>query len=581
MQDAMRHRGPDDRGTYLSPKKLAGLTQTRLSIIDLSPGGHQPMQTPDGRYSIVFNGEIYNFRELKAELLAAGAAFRSNSDTEVILKLYEKYGAGCVSRLQGMFAFAIWDEREESCFCARDPLGIKPFYYHIRDGALVFASEVRALLRSSLVPAEADRLGLYAYLTTGSVPDPLTMIKGVRCLEAGHYLFWQKGALEKKCCWKPEYKAGKISLPEAVSRTREALLRSVERHFVSDVPVGIFLSGGLDSSSILALARASQGGADLRTYSIALEDPVRNEGETAKKVAAHFGAKHTEFTLTAPLAKELLPGFLASVDRPTIDGFNTYCVSYLASRGGVKVVLSGLGGDEIFGGYPSFRKVPDLLRLQRMVSMTGPVGRGAAKLLERYAGRSQWRRLGELLASPPSLPAAYHCFRAMFTGLEAGSILQSNFPELGMPSEDEIRGLTAAGAEGAGGLDAVSWLEISHYMRNQLLRDSDVFSMAWSLELRTPFVDSRLYEELSRIPADIRYRAGKALLTEAVPELPVFLLEIPKKGFLFPFREWLSGEWEKMFRDVSAPAGVLLDTWYRKWSLFILKDYLERNGICA
>jgi asparagine synthase (glutamine-hydrolysing) len=538
------------------------------------------MQTPDGRYTIVFNGEIYNFRELRAQLESQGEKFRSQSDTEVILKLYQREGTDCLRQLSGMFAFAIWDEREESCFCARDPLGIKPFYYHIKDGVLVFASEVRALLRSSYVPAEADRLGLYAYLTTGSVPDPLTMIKGVRSLEAGHYLSWQKGAPEKNCYWTPEYKAEKISLPEAVSRTREALLSSVDRHFTSDVPVGIFLSGGLDSSSILALARTRQGGADLRTYSIALEDPAPNEGEIAKKVAAHFGAKHTEFKLTASLAKELLPGFLASVDRPTIDGFNTYCVSCLASRGGVKVVLSGLGGDEIFGGYPSFRKVPDLLRLQKMVSLTGAVGRGAAKLLERHAGRSQWRRLGELLVSPPSLGRAYHSFRAVFTGLEAGSILQNNFPELGAPSEDEISGLTSAGAGGViDGLDAVSWLEISKYMRNQLLRDSDIFSMAWSLELRTPFVDSRLYEELNRIPAGIRYRAGKAFLKEAVPELPAFLLDIPKKGFSFPFREWLSGEWEKMFRDVSVPPGVLLDTWYRKWSLFILKDYLARNGV--
>ena len=578
MQASLRHRGPDDQGIYVSPKKLAGLVHTRLSILDLSSAGHQPMQSPDGRYVIVFNGEIYNFRELRAELSAEGVVFNSHTDTEVILKLYERLGVNCLPRLRGMFAFAVWDEQEESCFFARDPLGIKPLYYGLKSGRLIFASEVRTILKQGDISTELDRAGVFGYLVTGSVPEPKTIFKNIHSLTAGHYLLYENGRLDDRCYWNPDFKTLNVSSEEAFSRTRAALVDSVSYHLVSDVPVGIFLSGGLDSSAILALARANEAGAELHTYSIALEDAARNEGGIAKKTAAFFGAKHTELMLTASIAKELFSKFLTSIDKPTIDGFNTYCVCYLASQCGIKVVLSGLGGDELFGGYPSFRAVPNLFHFAKAWSLTGPLGRGAANLLGRVHCGAQWRRVAELLSKPPSFLRAYQCFRGNFAKPEAASILRHSFPDLGLPSEDEVDCVLHNGVDIDHDLGAVSWLEISNYMRNQLLGDSDVFSMAWSLELRTPFVDSRLCNELHLIPAGIRCQVGKRLLQEAVPELPKFLLNLPKRGFQFPFDQWLSSEWSDVFGRISAPDDVCLDTWYRKWSLFVLKDYLAARS---
>lgn len=292
MQNALQHRGPDDQGTYISRDRQVALAHTRLSILDLSPTGHQPMSTADGRYWITFNGEIYNFRELRSQL-ESQQQFYSQTDTEVILKLYQRIGTECVNYLRGMFAFAIWDDLEKTCFIARDPLGIKPLYYWQTGSSLLFASELKSILTTKLPTISLSLEGLYGYLVNGSVPEPHTLIEGINCLKAGHWLRWQSGHISQSQYWQINFTPETIDLPEAAQKVRHALINSIENHFVSDVPVGIFLSGGIDSTSVVALARQTQPG-DLRTYSIAFEEADWNEGEIAQKVAGTFGTDHTE-----------------------------------------------------------------------------------------------------------------------------------------------------------------------------------------------------------------------------------------------------------------------------------------------
>jgi asparagine synthase (glutamine-hydrolysing) len=356
MQKVLQHRGPDDQGIYIAEDRQVAIAHTRLSILDLSPAGHQPMSTADERYWITFNGEIYNFQELRRQLIAQGEKFNSHTDTEVILKLYRKFGANCVHHLRGMFAFAIWDDHEKTCFLARDPLGIKPLYYWQSGSTFVFASELKSILSTGLPSISMSLEGLYGYLISGSVPEPYTLIEGIHCLAAGHWLRWEAGQIAQHQYWQIQFTPEAITQPEAVQKVRGALMDSIEHHFVSDVPVGIFLSGGIDSTAVVALARQTQQN-ELRTYSIAFEEPEWNEGDVASKVAHTFGTDHTEYKITAALGRELFPQYLAALDQPSIDGFNTFCVSQLARKDGTKVVLSGLGGDELFGGYLSFQRV--------------------------------------------------------------------------------------------------------------------------------------------------------------------------------------------------------------------------------
>jgi asparagine synthase (glutamine-hydrolysing) len=422
MQTALKHRGPDDAGIYISTDKQASLAHTRLSILDLSSAGHQPMSTSDGLYSITFNGEIYNFQQLRENLISQGEKFHSHTDTEVILKLYQKIGSDCVQHLRGMFAFAIWDDLEKTCFLARDPLGIKPLYYYKLGTTLVFASELRSVLASGLPAINMSVEGLYGYLTTGSVPEPYTLIADIHCLAAGNWLFWKNGNTTKKQYWQINFTPEEISPPEAQEIVRTALLDSIKHHFISDVPVGIFLSGGIDSTTILALATQTQK-SQLSTYSIGFSEPEYNEGKLAAKIANHFGAKHTEYQVTSSFAKGILPDFLKAIDQPSIDGFNTFCVSKVAHDNGMKVVLSGLGGDEIFGGYKSFQKVPQMVAWSKKLQILPFLSTGLGMGLERWGNSPKMQRLGNFLQQSPSLNTAYRSFRGIFSHQEACIII--------------------------------------------------------------------------------------------------------------------------------------------------------------
>ena len=567
MHAAIAHRGPDAGGTWHSPARHAAFAHTRLSILDPSPAGNQPMAVAGDRFTITYNGEIYNFAALRAGLVNAGVAFRSSSDTEVILRLYEAEGPAFVERLRGMFAFAIWDEQERTCFIARDRFGIKPLYYHDANGVLTFASEVRALTAGD-VPAAIDATAAYHYFRSGSVPEPLTLVAGVRALEAGHYLLWRDGRLAIHRYWDVAFPEADVA-GDAAAIAREALLDSVAHHFVSDVPVGVFLSGGMDSTAIVALARAVRTGA-LRTFSLTFRGSPLDERADARRTAAHLGTTHHEWAVDGAIARGLFDEFLASADQPSIDGFNTFSVCRLARQHDTKVVLSGLGGDEMFGGYPSFRDVPRLARLMQLARLGGPFSATAVRAAGELGG-SRFRRLTDLMSSPATLENAYAVFRGIYTSDEARMLTEHYVGGLGAIDERDRRVVADPTAQ-----DAVSRLELTLYMRNQLLRDADVMSMASGVELRVPFIDSVLFEHLARLPADQRLQPRKGLLLQAVPELPEWVTNRPKRGFTLPLEQWFTHDWAGSVRAPDAPAAIRMDTWYRKFSVLAFENWRQR-----
>jgi asparagine synthase (glutamine-hydrolysing) len=592
LVQALRHRGPDGSGVWESEN--ATMVHTRLAILDLSDAGRQPMEfqkTEDsgqesevvgrrfddivntvallsGRPSIlgfrptsfvlVFNGEIYNHAELRTDLEEQGEVFAGHSDTEVLLRLLVRQGAACLPKLAGMFAFAFWDEGTGAALLARDPLGIKPLYYREEGGTLCFASETRVLrMDGDMNDASAVR----DFFLWGSVPEPATWNVAIRQLPAGHLLRWQNGecSIQQWHVGDNWTRRGGHALPDSIALTRSALLESMRRHLVSDVPVGIFLSGGIDSTALLALTREVLGPeANIRTFSIGFEDPEFDESGMAQRTAEHFGASHTEWRITSEEGAAEIPAYLAAVDQPTIDGFNTWCVSKLAQREGIKVVLSGLGGDEIFAGYGSFDRVPKFHAWHRRL---GPLRLLVARILVTRAPGTPWRRLAAFFRGGGTWMEAYHAQRGIFTSQEAQVLAQALCGGAPAAPVWELSGLPT------GGRDVVSQLELTRYMRNQLLRDSDVFSMAHGLELRVPFVDARFFSAVQQIPASIRLRQGKLLLLEAVPEVPEWIRNQPKRGFRFPFQAWMEGQFGELLAEAQQVSPVPLNAWYRTWAV--------------
>jgi asparagine synthase (glutamine-hydrolysing) len=572
MRDALRHRGPDGVSHFTSASGTATLVHSRLAIQDPRPVGAQPMTR--GSLTITFNGEVYNFRELRCRLIEDGEIFATNTDTEVVLTLFARLGLEALRLLRGMYAFAIWDERDRTCFFARDPFGIKPLYFApLASGALIFASELRALLAGGLVPRRMNGLALREFLAAGSVPEPLTLIAGVRCLEAGHWLHWADGRSKAGTHFAIGFPDHDQSPQDASSLVRSALQDSMQYHLVSDVPVGLLLSGGVDSTALLALAHPG-GPGKLATFSIGLEDTRMDEADAARSIARHFGAEHHEMLLTRELARHWIDDFLSALDQPTIDGFNTFCACKLASDYGFRVVLSGIGADELFGGYPSFRQIPRLLTagkiLRPMRGLTTFPARGA----NRLSAGPRARRVLDYLAGPPSLGRAYAAVRGISTAVETKRILLAlfpgsrDFPEAGpdhLPLTENVA-------------DAISHLELTRYLRNQLLRDADVMSMAHGVELRVPFLDVPFFETLQSVPARTRFAAGKRLLREAVSELPGPLLSPRKKGFSLPFDSWLAHGFDFAGSLPNIP-GVAFSTWSRQWSLRVLTHWMHRHHV--
>ncbi|MEO5903214.1 MAG: asparagine synthase (glutamine-hydrolyzing) [Gemmatimonadaceae bacterium] len=568
LLQALRHRGPDGEGYLLDEPHHAGLIHTRLAVIDITDTGSQPMTydwgTPQvGRYSLIYNGEIYNYEELREGI--DPFALNGSSDTEILLHLLTRDGVKVLPRLAGMFAFAFFDHSSGAALLARDPFGIKPLYYSTESGSLKFASEVKAL-RTIIGSATLSPASVRDTLMWGSVPEPATLWNGIHELPAGCYLEWKAGSATVKRWHQLAFGNGEAP-SNPVAHTRDALLESVGRHLVSDVPVGFFLSGGVDSTAVLALARTVLGpNVDIRTFSIGFDDPALDESRTARRTAKHFGSTHTEWMMTEEEGIAEVASYLAAIDQPTVDGFNTWCVSKLAKREGVKVVLSGLGGDEMFGGYGSFNRVPRFLDLFRRLGVFRPA---AAAALGRSPAGSRWRRLGQFLLGPGTALSAFHAQRGIFTEPEARELAQSITGT--DPGPADWRAFDGTSEP----LDQVSMLELTRYMRNQLLRDSDVFSMASGLELRVPFVDARLFESISIIPALSRLRSGKALLVDAVPEIPEWVRGQPKRGFRFPFEDWTRDGFGKLLDVADEVSPVPLREWYRRWALAVV--LLEAN----
>jgi len=557
-RERLATRGPDGAGLWMAEDGRIGLGHRRLAILDLSDAGAQPMATADGRYRVVFNGEIYNFRELRDTLEAAGHRFRSTSDTEVVLALYAREGRRAFSRLRGMYALAIWDS-EERCLClARDRFGIKPLYYAADEGgeSFRFASQVKALDASGAISPELDPSGLAGFLLWGSVPAPWTVRRGVRVLPAGCSL-----TVSGERVGTPEPIAAPAPDPEEPGAPAtdldwpEALDESVRAHLVSDVPVAVFLSSGLDSGTIAALAcrHLTEPPVSFTLRFETLRGTAADEGPLAAAVAGALGTHHVERTVGQDEMRALWPAALDAMDQPSIDGFNTYLVSRAAHQAGLKVVLSGLGGDELLGSYPSFTDVP---RMHRWLCGPSRVP-GLARAWSAAARRALPRRpkLRGLLRYGGSLAGSYFLRRGLFLPEEVTALLA---PALGRQTAREavetVDPVTHAStrlrtAHTAGGATApwyaVQALERSLYMRNQLLRDADWASMAHSLELRVPLVDAWLDAALSpqarAAVGAFRGQAGKAaVLRRVAPELPDSLWTRPKSGFYIPVLDALT-----------------------------------------
>lgn len=544
-RDAMAARGPDGQGLWLADDGEIGLGHQRLAIIDLSDAGLQPMSWGDGRYRMVYNGEIYNYAALREELIAEGVSFRSHCDAEVILALYAKQGTAALSRLRGMYAIALWDAREHSLLLARDPYGIKPLYLARSAGQLRFASQVKALEAGGAVDDAVDPAALTGFLLWGAVPGPRTIRKQVRALPPGHHLRVQRGAVGEP---QPHYQFRPGARGAPGVSCGQALEDSVAAHLVSDVPVAVFLSAGLDSSLIAALARR-QLGEPPTTLTLQFDEfagTPRDEAPLAAEIARRLGTRHIERKVRREEFLDLWPRAIRAMDQPSIDGFNTFVVSEAARAEGYKVVLSGLGGDELMGGYGSFREVPSWARWTAGLRRVPGLGAAWPALASRLAPRTP--KLAGLLEHGGDLPGAYFLRRALFLPSELPALIGRTAAAEGLAAYDPVADVERCldAVEGDTARDAwlaVHVMESSLYMHNQLLRDSDWASMAHSLELRVPLVDAALREQLAARDFQPARRAGKAaMVREAAPELPESLWTRPKTGFSIPVMEWLDEE---------------------------------------
>jgi asparagine synthase (glutamine-hydrolysing) len=545
-REAMRARGPDDAGLWLGADDSGGgarvgLAHRRLAIIDLSPRAAQPMAR--GKTRIVFNGEIYNYKSLRAELAAQGEKFETDSDTEVILALYARDGARCVERLAGMFAFALWDEGERRLLLARDPFGIKPLYY-ADDGATIrVASTVRALLAGGIGDASPDPAGHAGFFLLGSVPEPHTLYKRVRALPAGHTLRAAAGGVERP---RPYFSISDV-LRESVSGSGGATLpgalrESVARHMVADVPVGVFLSAGIDSSVLAALAAETQGaGLEAVTLGVrAYRGTPADEVPLAVETARAIGARHRVVWVEGEDFARARESLFEAMDQPSVDGVNVYFVARAAKAAGLKVALSGLGGDELFGGYDTFDRAPRLAAALGRLPIPRALGRAfrvaAAPVAKRLA-HPKWAGLFEYGAS---VAGAWRLRRGLYMPWELPEVMDPDMAREGLAAL-ALDARLAADTDGiADPWRRVQALEMGWYMKNQLLRDADWAGMAHSLEIRVPLVDPVLFRTLApRLGAD---GPGKADLARVCGNLPAALGARPKTGFNIPVREWLAGE---------------------------------------
>jgi len=629
MTAALRHRGPDEDGFLVNDPRAPGLAlgMRRLSIIDL-PGGHQPAWNEAKDVAVVFNGEIYNYRELRERLTSLGHTFSTQSDTEVLVHAWEEWGEDCLAELRGMFAFALLDFRKRYAtspllFLARDPLGIKPLYYTQAADGFVFASEVRALLArgDASAPKEISPDALTSYLLFGSVSEPVTLLEGVFSLPPGHRMLLyvpERRRTPRARPWWDVLRSPAARDPRkprtfesAVEHVRPLLEDAVRAHLIADVPVGLFLSSGMDSGAIATIAGKLKP--NIWSFTLSFPGTAYDEAPLARAVAKACGTQHREIALDGDGMLGRLDEAIGALDQPTMDGINTYFVSWAAREVGLKVALSGLGGDELFAGYRTFKNVPRLERLIRTAWFAPtPIRKALSPILRGIIGNRASsdgaRKAIDAWIAPDALPHPYFFTRTLFPVAELSRLIEPRF----RPSTVNADGVTleptwvgrlerlADVARKMEPIAGISWLEMRSYMVNTLLRDTDSVSMAQSLEVRVPLLDTPLVEFVSSLPDAARQRPGvqKALLAEALGDaLPKQVLAQRKKTFTLPWKEWLRGPLrariERSLGDLSPAltpyvhAGGVKSVWQdflagktswsRPWSLYVLNEWCRRN----
>jgi asparagine synthase (glutamine-hydrolysing) len=541
VNQAMIRRGPDGGGHWIDDTSRVGLAHRRLAIIDLSADAAQPMARDSmageaARYRITYNGEIYNFRELRNELTAQGYAFTTQSDTEVLVRLYERDGPEMAGKLRGMFTFVIWDAVAECLFAARDPFGIKPMYIADDGRTVRIASQVKALLAGGHAGrAGPDPAGHAGFFLFGSVPEPHTLYADIRAVPPGSTLTVSKGGRRSQTRFFDVREALVNAQGNSAPALRELLLDSIRHHFVADVPVGVFLSAGLDSTAITALSAESQSG-DIRTFTLGFEEfegTEKDEVPLAEAVSGHYGTTH----LTERIAKlhfdHALPEILRAMDQPSVDGVNTYFVARVVAHGGLKVALSGLGGDELFGGYDTFRQVPKLARTLGAIPGIGSVGRAFRAVTGPLVSAMASPKWAGLLELGGSYPGAYLLRRGLFMPWELPDVMDPDMAREGWEALQPLARLEAETAGVTAPQNKIRALETAFYMRNQLLRDADWAGMAHSLEIRVPFVDPVLFKALAP-----NFATKRAMAETPANPLPDAVLNRPKTGFFVPVERW-------------------------------------------
>jgi len=593
MVAALRHRGPDSCGVISSAGCL--LANTRLAILDLSDRGRQPMSNPSGTVWITYNGETYNASELRQDLIERGHSFHSTTDTEVVLHLYEEYGDLCVQKLQGMFAFAIWDARRHKLLLARDALGIKPLYYARRNGRLIFASEVKGLLASGLVEPRICPQAVRVYLQLGHVPPPWTMIDGVEPLPPGHLATWQDGAWDVRayCALDRACTSGeRPTAAETGKQLGDVLLGAMRRNLISDVPIALFLSGGADSACLGALARKA-GNANVSAVTVGFSESEFDETALSRETARQLGLPLECVQISAEQVMFGLDDYFVAMDQPTVDGLNSYWISKIVAERGFKVALSGQGGDELFGGYTSWKWFEGL---ERIAAWARPVPSAVGRLFDRESWPYRWRKFSYLFGAADPFTASQMAVKTMF--LE-GDVARLTSP----PGENEAfngvwKYLSECASQAAGLAlpDKLSMMDIRTHLQPRLLRDLDALSMAHGLEVRPVFLDDEVVRFMLNMPGPAR-RHPKELLFQAIHrfmpgELLADLKSRAKRTFTFPFARWLTRDLKPLLAETFS-AGRLADRgildpqavsriwqrfqsspesvgWSRVWSLFVL-----------
>jgi asparagine synthase (glutamine-hydrolysing) len=594
------------------------LAQRRLSILDLSLCGHQPMIDPVTGQAIVFNGEIYNYPDLRQELMKEGEQFQSTGDTAVMLRALGRWGArNAVAKLRGMFAFGLWDEKSRRLVLGRDPLGIKPLYVARNsdpkgEWSIAFASEVRAILASGLLrKARLNPDAVASVVWNGFVVGPQTMVKGVELLKTGEFLEFDvsRREIRRERFW--TFDVLDRSRPAGEDEVRHAIEESVRLHLASDVPLGVFLSGGIDSSAVATLAQRQSGEA-VHTFTLTFEEAAYDEGPHARKVAEAIGSRHREVLLSEARFLEGFDKATASLDQPTFDGINSYFVSRAVREAGITVALAGSGGDELFGGYSSFRRLSKLARLIRF--LPGPAGSIAATGVAQLAklkssggsvgAQTGWVKLSEMLRGGSDLRRHYQLAYALFMPAFQRELLGD--PSTASPDglSEELRWQLAREIEGQSPLAAVSILEQRLFLGERLLRDTDAASMAVSLETRLPLVDQKVSETLNRVPDELRFEPlGKKSMLRKVglAGLDPAIFERPKSGFVLPIDSWIrkgaGPVMKEMLLDEKRVSAVGLNPravkrlwesfnaggqglyWSRMWGVYALVDWCHRHGV--